>query len=241
MKVLRRSRGRWAERTIKPPEIYKTRCCRASNSPSPRCSRPPKPEQKARCEKTFQRSGDLLDLPVFQVHGRAPAQKADHGHELVAFAAPDHGSLDARERARGDAHPGSDRNGLLGCHRQARAEHRVDLSEIPLQRILVENLENAHQPVSTQSGKAGIVVAMKKQVAREQGKHRANLAAAGRTVFLQHLGQIEREPLLTQFPSHRLLLPGLGVQAPPDGVDALRAIDLGTIPEVRRIKVGLGG
>ena len=76
---------------------------------------------------------DLLDLPVLQVHSRAAAQEADDRHELVAFAATDHGPftpVSGPVVIRTRAPTGTDG---FGRDRQARTEHLVDLPEVALE------------------------------------------------------------------------------------------------------------
>src|SRR5271157_2101324 len=87
----------------------------------------------AELSRRWSRIDNLLNLPVLEIHGSSPAQEADDGHELIVFPAPDHGSLNPGKGPGRDPDPGTHGNGRLWLHRQARAEHRVNLPQVALQ------------------------------------------------------------------------------------------------------------
>src|SRR3954470_7665768 len=62
---------------------------------------------------------DPVDLPVFQVDGRPPAQELDDRDELVTLAATNDGPLDPAERPRLDPHPRPHGHDRLGDDREA--------------------------------------------------------------------------------------------------------------------------
>ena len=182
---------------------------------------------------------DLFHLPVLQVDHRAAAQKMDHGDELVAFGPANHLANHTRERSGQDPNRSADRYGLFGGDRQARAQHRIDLAEIALQRCLINDLDHAHQAVGSEGCEPIVDIAVQEHVTAEERDNRLNLSPLGCATFLEHLRKVIDNSLNSQVARDRLFLAGFGVQTPPDcfflGPDRR-----GVFPKVRWVTVGLG-
>jgi hypothetical protein len=183
---------------------------------------------------------DRFDLPVLELDHRAPAEKVHHGDEVVALP-PAHNLAD---------HPGqrTGRDPDLGPHRQlgfrrdgqARRQHRVDVLEVAGERVLVGNLEDIHQPVPLERRHSIVGITIQEHVSGEQRDHRLDSPALWRPGLLHDLRQVVEDATLAQFAGNRLFLPGLGVQAPPDGLAPI-PVGMERFPEARWVAVGLGG
>lgn len=184
---------------------------------------------------------NLLDLPVLQIDRGASAEKMDDGHELVLLTSADHDPFDPLERSGHDPHLGPHRRGGLGLDRDAGAEHGLDLPEVAIQSPLIGDLQDRRQPPASERLQPVPGIAVKKEITREQRDHRARFSALRRPPNPRHLREIKREPQLAHLARGGLLLPGLRVQTPPDAVRLLAGIKVFSIPEIRRIILGLGG
>jgi hypothetical protein len=182
---------------------------------------------------------DRLDLPVLELDHGAPAEKVHHGDELVALA-PAHDLADHPGQRPG-RDPDQSSHRQLGFRRdgQARRQHRVDVLEVARERVLVGNLEDVHQPVALERRHSVVGITIQEHVPGEQRDHRLDSAALRRPGFFHDLRKVVVDAVLAQIAGDRFFLPGLGVQAPPDGL-APAAVGMERLPEERWVAVGLG-
>ena len=184
-------------------------------------------------------SDHLLDLPVLELNGRAPAQEPNQGHELVALTTPDYLADQAAKGSARDANESPHGRGRLLDNREARAQHPVDLSQVAFQRCLVDHVEHPHEPVPSQGGEPGNTITPEKQISREQGHDRPDQTPLGGSALARDLGQIIRNPLLAEFSGDGFFLAGLGMQAPPGGL-AVTGIGRLLVPKGGWVAIGLG-
>jgi hypothetical protein len=150
--------------------------------------------------------GDDFYLPVLQVDHCAPAEESDDGHELIALRPADHLAEHAGQRSRRDPHGRSDGHRVFRRDRQAGAQHGVNLPEIFGQRLLIDYLDYADQPVGAQGSQSGRLISLQEHISHEERHYRLQFPPLGRVTLLANLGQVVDKPLGFQVASRRLLL-----------------------------------
>jgi hypothetical protein len=159
--------------------------------------------------------GNSLDLPVLEQDRCTSAQESHGGHEVIAIGALDHLSGEPGERTVHDAHGGADGNsGLLGDD-QSRADHRVDLTKVAGQRILIGHVEDPDDSVAAESDLPILRGASEEHVTREERNNRLDPSSLRRAAFFSRLRKVMGDRRFAQLAGDRLLLTGLRVQAPP--------------------------
>ncbi len=139
---------------------------------------------RARAEEL---GNNLLDLPVLEIDGGASAEEVDHGDELVPIPPADHRTDDPRERPRHDPDPRPHGDHGLGRDRQPRVEHRVDLAEVADQSLLVDDLQDVHQPIAAERRQPVVRIAVEEDVSGKQRHDGLELSPLRRPAFLEHL------------------------------------------------------
>ena len=172
---------------------------------------------------------DLFDLPVLQVDHRAAAQEVDHRHELIPLRPADHLADHAGQRTGCDSNGCPDRHDVFRGDRQARAQDGVHLTEVACQRLLINDLDHAHQPVAAQREQAVVDITLQEHVTREERDNRLDFPSLGRASFFQYLGKVIDGPQGPELAGRRLFLSRLCMQAPPDRL-AVGRMDRRIIP-----------
>jgi hypothetical protein len=177
-------------------------------------------------------------LPVLKLDGGTLPKEVHDSDEVVTLAALYDNANNAAERAGQNSHPRSRGVSGLGYDGKARREQAMDPAQVANERRLVRHLKHVGEAVSLQGFDSSLVIAVEKHVARKEGHHRASLTPARRAAFANGLRQVKREPAVQQVTRQSLLLPRLGMQAPPPLV-SLNRTKL-RLPESRRVLIGLG-
>lgn len=152
--------------------------------------------------------GNDLHLPVLQINGSAAAKEPDQGHELITLRPANHLTDHTGERARRDANGRSNGHRVFRSHRQAGAQHGVNLLEVARQCLLIVNFEHAHQTVRTKGRQPGILIPLQEQITHEKRYNRMNFPPAGGMTVLEDLGQVVGEPQSLQVARGRFFLTG---------------------------------
>ena len=96
----------------------------------------------------------------------------------------------------------------------------MDVLEVAGQRLLIGDLEHAHQPIAAERDQSIVGIAIQEHVSGEQRDDRLDFPALRRPGLLHDLGKVVKDTFLAELAGDRLFLPRLGVQAPPDGIVA---------------------
>jgi hypothetical protein len=181
---------------------------------------------------------DSFDLPILEQDGRAPAEEVHDRDEVVLVRAPDDLADHAGERSGCDAHRRAHRNrGLLGDD-QPRADHRVNLTEISRQGLLIGHFEDPDQAVAAKGRHPILVRAPHEHVAGEERHDRLDLSSRRRSALFSCLGKVVSDAGFAQVASGGFFLARLGVQAPPDGL-FVPVEGRSIVPQVGRMAVVL--
>ncbi len=157
-----------------------------------------------------------FDLPLLEQDRRAAAQKSHGCREMIPVGAFDHLADEASERTVQDSHGGADRHGGLFRDNEARLDHRVNLIEVSSQSILIGDVENGHEPVSTERDETILLAPLEEHIAGKERNNRLDPPSPRRAAFLPSLWQVIGDPRGAQLAGDGLFLAGFRVQTPPD-------------------------
>jgi hypothetical protein len=182
---------------------------------------------------------DRFDLPVFELDHRAAAQEIHGGDEMIALSPPHDLAHHSGQGAGRDPDGRSDRQLGFGRDRQAGRQHGVDIAQVAGERLLIGNLEDAHQPIAAEGHQPIVGVTIQEHVPSEQRDDGFDFPALRRPGLFHDLGKVIADSFLAQLARDRLFLAGLGVQTPPGAV-ARFLVRTQFFPETRRVVVRLG-
>ncbi len=157
-----------------------------------------------------------FDLPMLEQDRRAAAQKSHGCHEMIPVGAFDHLADEASERSVQDPHGRADRNGGLFRDKEARLDHGVNLLQVSSQSILIGDVEDSHEPVSTERDETILLASLQEHVAGKERNDRLDPPSLWRAAFFSRLRQVIGDLRDAQLTGDSLFLAGLRVQAPPD-------------------------
>ena len=183
--------------------------------------------------------GDLFDLPILEHDGRTAAQEPDGCREMISVCALDHLTGEPGEWTIHDADRRAHRDCGLFRDDEAGVDHGVDLLKIAGQGFLIDDVEDAHEAVSAESGVSILRSSIQEHVAWKERNNRLDPPSLRRAAFFSCLRQVIGDLRGAQLAGDGLFLAGFRVQAPPDRLGSGRRCRR-VFPEVSRETVGFG-